>query len=137
MGKARVYYVFREANIRGIPTIGVGDGGNEIGMGLISDAVRLHANHGEKCQCGCGSGVGAVTPTGVLMTATVSDWGCYAIVACLSVLLSNPDLLHTSEMEAFLQRRGVELGLINSPAGRVDPNVNNLPLATHQAVAPG
>lgn len=133
-GKARVDYVFREANARGIPTIGVGDGGNEIGMGMIAEAVRLHAVHGDKCQCGCGSGVGADTPTKVLMTATVSNWGCYAIVACLAALLGNMDLLHTPEMEAFLQRRGVELGLINSPAGRVDPNVDNIPLAAHQAV---
>ncbi|MGH2509867.1 MAG: glutamate cyclase domain-containing protein, partial [Ktedonobacteraceae bacterium] len=130
-GKARIDYVFREASRRNIPSIGVGDGGNEIGMGLIADAVKQYVPWGEQCNCGCGAGIGAATATDVLMTATVSNWGCYAIVACLAILLKQPELLHTPEQEELLLRRGVELGLINSPQGRVDPHVDAIPLSTH------
>ncbi len=132
--KARIDYIFDEANRRGIPTIGVGDGGNEIGMGLIAEAIRQHVDYGERCACGCGAGVGAVTSADVLVTAAVSNWGCYAVTASFAALLKNPDLLHTSEQEEVLLMRGAELGLINSPLGRVDPNVDAIPLASHKAV---
>ncbi|HEX5506241.1 MAG TPA: glutamate cyclase domain-containing protein, partial [Thermomicrobiales bacterium] len=134
MGRARIDYVFDEARRRGIPTVAVGDGGNEIGMGLIPAAIRRHVPFGDRCACGCGGGIGAVTAADVLVTAAVSNWGCYAIVACLAALLGRPDLLHTPEREEALLRRGVELGLINSPAGRVDPDVDAIPLACHVAV---
>lgn len=46
----------------------------------------------------------------------------------------SPTLLHAPDQEAFLPRRGVELGLINSPQGRVDPHVDAIHLSTHLAV---
>ncbi len=123
---SRIDYVFDEARRRGIPTVGVGDGGNEIGMGLIAQAVRQHVRLGDQ--------IGATTSVDALMTACVSNWGCYAIVASLAILLRNPDLLHTPELEELLLRRGAELGLINSPLGKVDPGVDGIPVSTHTAI---
>lgn len=133
-GKARIDFVFEEAIRRGIPTVAVGDGGNEIGMGAVAGAAREHVRYGDRCACGCGGGIGAATGYDVLVTAACSNWGCYAIVACLAVLLRNRELLHTPELEEALLRRGVDLGLINSPQGRVNPNVDAIPLSTHKAV---
>ena len=48
--------------------------------------------------------------------------------------LGDPDLLHTGEREASLLRAGVAAGLLNSPRGTVDPNVDDIPLATHVAL---
>jgi D-glutamate cyclase len=134
MGRARVDYVFDEALRRGIPSVAVGDGGNEIGMGLIAEAVERFVPFGDHCACGCGAGVGAVTSTDVLLPAACSNWGCYAIVACFARLLGKLELLHTPELEEVLLRRGVEVGLINSTQGRIDPNVDSIPLASHKAV---
>jgi hypothetical protein len=134
MGRARVDYVFDEALRRGIPSIAVGDGGNEIGMGLIPEAVERFVKFGDRCNCGCGAGIGAMTSTDVLMTAACSNWGCYAIVASFAGLMGNMELLHTPELEGVLLRRGVEVGLINSVQGRVDPNVDAIRLASHKAV---
>ena len=131
---ARVDYVFDEARQRGIPTFAVGDGGNEIGMGLIADTVRTHIRYGDHCVCGCGGGIGATTAVDYLVPATVSNWGCYAIVAAMAFLEQRPDLLHTAALEGELLHRGVALGLINSPQGRVDPHVDAIPLPTHQAI---
>jgi len=133
-GRARIDELFEEAARRGLPSVAVGDGGNEIGMGAVAEAVRDHVPYGDRCRCGCGGGIGAVTSADVLVTATCSNWGCYAVVACLAVLLGDLDLLHTSGQEELLLRRGVELGLINSPGGRVDPNVDGIPLECHKAV---
>ena len=42
-GRARTDYLVEEAAKRGIPTIGVGDGGNEIGMGAIQSRPQACA----------------------------------------------------------------------------------------------
>lgn len=133
-GLAHLDLVFEECGRRGVPTVCVGDGGNEIGMGLIAETVREGVRFGRECACGCGGGIAAVTACDSLVAATVSNWGCAAVADCLAVSLRRPDLLHTAAEEERLLRRGVELGLINSPAGRVDPDVDSIPLASHLAV---
>lgn len=56
-----------------IPTIGVGDGGNEIGMGKIAGAISRKLSL-EPCM----------VSTDILVVATVSNWGAYGIVTALS-----------------------------------------------------
>lgn len=54
------------------PTIGIGDGGNEIGMGNISEALKdLNI-------------VSSTTKVDELLIADVSNWGAYGILAILS-----------------------------------------------------
>lgn len=134
MKRARIDFAFDEAISRGIPTVAVGDGGNEIGMGIVANAVREYVKFGDKCACGCGSGIGAVTGADVLVTAACSNWGCYAIAAALAMRLSDARLLHTPELEAELLRRGVDVGLINSVVGIIDPNVDGIPVSSHLAM---
>jgi hypothetical protein len=60
-------------------TIAIGDGGNELGMGrvprpLITQHVPL------------GDAIGCVVPADFLVTAGVSHWGAYAILAALTDL---------------------------------------------------
>lgn len=87
-----------EAERRGVFTIGVGDHGNELGFGRIHKAVREIHPAGAKCRCPCGAGMATVVKTDVLVTATMSNWGCYGIEAMLAFLLRRPDLVHTPEM---------------------------------------
>lgn len=134
MGRARVDLLFDEANRRGIPTVAVGDGGNEIGMGVIASAVREHIPNGDRCGCGCGGGIGAVTRADALVTAACSNWGCYAISAALAYRLGDPRLLHTQALEDSLLRRGVEIGLIDSVEGRVEASVDGIPFSTQLAM---
>jgi D-glutamate cyclase len=62
--QAKVDYLFDFARDCGIPTIGVGDGGNEIGTACIADAVRKVVPTGAKCGCPCESGsLPRLTPT--------------------------------------------------------------------------
>lgn len=75
-----------------IPMIGVGDGGNEIGMGKVAESVRTKLD---------------LTPSEVkadiLVIATVSNWGAYGIVAALSELTGLSLLPSFGEAERFLQ----------------------------------
>ncbi len=55
-----------------VPTIGVGDGGNEIGMGNLADVIQKEL-----------SLVPCRVRTDILVTASVSNWGAYGIAAAL------------------------------------------------------
>lgn len=127
MGRSRIDILFEAAQERGIPTVAVGDGGNEIGMGAITAAVAQHVKFGET--------IAAVTPSDVLVTAACSNWGCNAIVAAIAARRGDARLVHTPEMERQLLNRGVDIGLINSVQNVVDANVDGLPLETHVAFA--
>ncbi|MBU7025688.1 MAG: DUF4392 domain-containing protein [Theionarchaea archaeon] len=69
-------------------TIGIGDGGNEIGMGNVYDAVKEVVLHGEV--------IASVVKTTHLVISSVSNWGVYGLLAYLSeiegkVLLKRED----------------------------------------------
>jgi hypothetical protein len=125
-GRARIDRLFDEAMRRGIPCVAVGDGGNEIGMGLVGDSVAQHVPHGER--------IGAITRADVLVTAACSNWGCYGIAAAMAMRTDDPSLLHAPELEERLLLRGAEVGLINSVDGIVDPNVDGIDLSAHRAM---
>lgn len=133
MGRARIDFLFDEAIAQNVPTVAVGDGGNEIGMGVVAEAVRKHVKFGDLRPDGS-AGIGAVTGADVLVTAACSNWGCHAIAGAFAARLGKLVLAHSPELEAALLRRGVDVGLINSVANVIDGNVDGIPEATHLAV---
>jgi hypothetical protein len=120
---------------RGIPVVAVGDGGNEIGMGLVAEAVQVSIPHGAPGDCPCGGGIGAVSGADVLVTAAVSNWGCTAICAAMALRVGDARLIHTPAMEARLLEVMTANGLINSADGIIDPHVDGIKDTTHIALA--
>ncbi|XP_054758178.2 D-glutamate cyclase, mitochondrial-like isoform X1 [Lytechinus pictus] len=59
-------------------TTGIGDGGNEIGMGKVKERVVSHIPKGDI--------IATVTSTDYLICAGVSNWGGYAIATALALL---------------------------------------------------
>lgn len=99
----------------GVLNISIGDLGNEIGMGAIGEYIKEkipYAGEGG-CRCGCGGGILARTKADNIITATVSDWGCYALIAMLAYILGNPDIMHDSELEKKMMTAAGEGGLID------------------------
>jgi hypothetical protein len=131
--KARVDYLVEAAARAGVPTIGIGDAGTEIGMGLIADAVRRHTKFGSKCACPCGRGLVPSTKTDVVVLATVSNWGAYGICALLAVLLDDPSLLHTPAMEHRIIAASADAGYLDG-TGYTDVSVDGLPGDVHAAM---
>ena len=125
-GRARLDHVVLEAAKAGIPTIGIGDGGNEIGMGAISEAVEAHIPHGN-VLC-------SEIATDVIFPVGVSNWGCYAVVAALAVMVGNEDLIHTPNLERRLLEASPQIGLLDGSSGRLEPTADGLPLSTHVAL---
>jgi hypothetical protein len=96
---ANAQEIVREAKARGSFTIGIGDGGNEIGFGRIAEAARDIQPAGRVCRCPCGQGVITTAETDVLLSAAVSNWGAYGIAAALAALEGRPEILHSPDDE--------------------------------------
>lgn len=91
LGRARdgAYYDMRAVDIsrwtpaldsfalRGtVPVIGIGDGGNEVGMGSLTGPLSEMMSTYSPCLC--------VVPSDVCIPVDVSNWGGYALSAALS-----------------------------------------------------
>lgn len=66
--------------IPGISSTGVGDGGNELGMGKVKGAVKKHIRNGDVIACDVAADFAVI--------AGVSNWGGYALACALYVLNS-------------------------------------------------
>ncbi len=109
----------------GTVTIGVGDGGNEIGMGRVRARVVRDVPNGAK--------IASVVRTDHLIVAGTSNWGAWGVTAHLG-LVTDRALLHTPAEEARLTRAMVRAGAVDGLTGAAQPSVDDLPLGVHQAL---
>jgi D-glutamate cyclase len=121
---AKIDYLFEEAKARGILTIGIGDLGNELGMGYIRDAVCQFIPHGAVCQCPCGEGIAAAFEPDLGIMANISNWGAYGVEACLAALLGEPELLHDGDTERRIIEGAVRGGAMDAVSGMLRPYVD-------------
>lgn len=99
--EAKQDVLFEKLQAMGVLNIAIGDLGNEIGMGTISDTLEKYIPYARKgaCSCGCGGGIAVKTKADNIITATVSDWGCYAMIAAMAYLKEDVEIMHTAELE--------------------------------------
>lgn len=100
---AKTDYLFRHAPA----SVGIGDGGNEIGMGNLREAMAGIAGlPADPC----------VTTTDRLIVASCSNWGAYGLVASLA-RMTGQSLLPTVERGYDWVRRAVEAGAVEGFSG--------------------
>ena len=116
-GRARIEVLLAKARQAGIPTISIGDNGNEAGLGALAEATRRHKAHGEVCRCACGGGIAAVDPADITVVGAVSNWACYGIAACLAVMLRQPRLLHDGATEERVIEACLDAGAVDGMGG--------------------
>lgn len=116
--------LYRAVGAGGALTVGVGDFGNELGMGAIADAVRTLTPAGADCGCGCGGGTACETAADVTVVASASDWGAYAIAACLSHLRRDARVLIGAAAYRRVIDGVVAAGAIDGPTGYAVPSVD-------------
>jgi hypothetical protein len=94
-------------DLPGVASVGIGDGGNEIGMGVlageIADADKLPDQP-------------AVTGASKLVIASVSNWGAWGLLAAMSMLVGR-NLLPTVAEEAAWVRACVAAGAVDGFSG--------------------
>ena len=103
--EAKQEILFEKLQKKGVLNIAIGDLGNEIGMGSIEETLHTYIPKGET--------IGVYTKTDHLITATVSDWGCYAMIAAMAFLLEDVSVMHTKELEQQVLTCGCQNGLID------------------------
>ncbi len=99
--EAKQDVLFDKLKAMGVLNIAIGDLGNEMGMGTIADTLEKYIPYaGEgRCNCGCGGGLAVRTKTDNIITATVSDWGCYSMIAAIAFLRGDADIMHGPDLE--------------------------------------
>lgn len=117
---ARLDHLFRQHP----HSVGIGDGGNEIGMGnlasRIPEVTTLPAEP-------------AVTRTSRLVIASVANWGAYGVVAAMS-RLAGRNLLPRPADESACIRRLVSLGAVDGVTGAADHTVDSFTLSENTSV---
>jgi hypothetical protein len=77
--------IFNLAKGRNIPTIAIGDLGNDAGMGNIEDGIRKAIPSEAFCNCPCKSGIISNVTCDHLVVGTMCDWGLYGLLACIAI----------------------------------------------------
>ena len=117
---ARLDHLFRQHP----HTVGIGDGGNEIGMGNLAPRIPEVATLPDEP---------AVTRTSHLVLASVANWGAYGVVAALS-RLAGRNLLPRPADESACIRRLVALGAVDGVTGVADCTVDSFNLSENENV---
>jgi hypothetical protein len=98
-------------------SVGIGDGGNEIGMGNLAAVIPLVAPiAGHPCA----------TKTTRLIVSSVSNWGAWGLVATLSRLKGRNLLVSVDEARELLAS-AVALGAVDGVNGRRTCSVDGFP----------
>lgn len=123
---AKTDALFAEALTRGIPTIGIGDLGNELGLGVVAEEVRRHVPKGEV--------IAATLAADIAVVANISNWGAYGIAACLAALVGNEAAFHDGAEEHRLIEACVKAGAIDPVGGQFRLYVDGTDARTNAAL---
>jgi hypothetical protein len=132
--QAKMQFLWGKARERGILTIGIGDNGNEVGLGILVDAIHKYNKYGATCVCGCEGGIAATEEADVAVVTSVSNWGAYGIAACLGITLRNPNLIHTGETEERMIEECVRAGALDGRTGLHVLAVDGIPAKIHSHI---
>lgn len=102
-----------------IMSIGIGDGGNEIGFGKYTDLMVSLLDYDAPCE----------VPTDHCLVATTSNWAAYGLIAALD----KSQLPFEKELISYYKYI-VEKGAVDGVTGEATVSVDGIPLAKSLAV---
>jgi|GEM_PF-293341 len=109
----------------GIPFYAIGDGGNEVGMGMIKDYVIKHVPSGDH--------IVADIAADQLLVAGVSNWGTYCLTAILSIFKQR-NLLQSVDEEIEALNIIVSKGAVDGTNGINEATVDGYSLEVNNQV---
>ena len=117
--------LFEQARRRGVLTVGIGDGGNELGMGNIAETVEAILPEGRR--------VAARTRVDLCIAASVSNTGAFALAAALAAEVGRPDVLDAIDVGRVIERCS-DAGAVDGLSSRLDPMSDGIPVALNRAL---
>lgn len=121
---AKADVIFSEGARRGALTVGIGDGGNELGMGYIADTVRELLPDGTT----------PATDVDVLVVGVVSNWAAVGVGACVAAIADMPKVLRAVSLPRITERLS-DAGAIDGLTAYIDPKNDGMSQATSAAFA--
>jgi len=116
----------REASRMGARVLGIGDGGNEVGMGsLAEELLRLVPPAFARGLCS--------VEADVCLAADVSNWGAYALAGAMGAA-ARRDLLPLPEEEEERIRAMVRAGGVDGTTKKPVPTVDGFPLSAQREI---
>jgi hypothetical protein len=126
--------LFTQARATGVPTVAIGDLGNELGMGVVADTLRSLNPLGSRCACPCESGIACDTPADVTVVGAISDDAAYGTLACLAALRGDISILPTPDILQAVLRAAVAAGAVDGLTGKSEYSIDMLGEAIHCAL---
>ena len=123
--RANIDALIAALNAAGKLTVGIGDGGNEIGFGKVYDKAREILPYGDT--------IVTVVATEYLYPVAISNWGAYALAAGLAMGAERSDLTVTPEEERAMLEKAMELDCRDGGTGRADFAVDGVSGASSMA----
>jgi len=133
--RTNVDHMFHTHAKLGRESLGIGDGGNEIGFGRFRErlAQRLpQINQADRTPCG--GGVFSAVPTTRLAVGSTSNLTAYGVCAALALLRRDAALCHDPDDEEALHHVGVGLGLADGGGGGIIAACDGIPARTNAAL---
>lgn len=117
---------FRRAKAEGIPFVAIGDGGNELGMGVVREKLKTFSPKAVDCGTPGRGGVAAATAADHLIVSNVSNWGATGLVAALSAYLGKPTVMHDGALERRCIEQCVSFGGVDGMFMGPEPAVDGI-----------
>lgn len=131
--KARAENLFDACHARNILTVGIGDGGNELGMGNIREAILEQFPAMRTCACPCEGSIVANQKADCLIVAAVSNWGAYGLLTYMARVNATPYSGHSPQREADMLAACAQAGYIHID-GYSSTSVDGLPSHIHVSI---
>jgi len=133
--RCNVDHMFRTHLALGKDSLGIGDGGNEVGFGAYRAALakglpQINQADGTPCR----GGVFSAVPTTSTVVASTSNLGAYGVCAALALLRRDLAICHTPDQEEALHHVGVGLGLADGGGGGTIAACDGIPAAANAAI---
>ena len=106
-------------------TVGIGDGGNELGLCHVSDMMGRYVANGGTISC--------QTPADYCICAGVSNWGAYGLAAMLTAVSGRDLLPPPGEITARIKAM-VEAGAVDGITNKAQLSVDGLPVEWEEKI---
>jgi len=123
---AKVERLLEDARNMRSKIIAIGDGGNEVGFGLVREAVRKLVPRGSDCGCPCRGGIAASSKADVVIVSSISNIGCYA-ASCSLLVSNNSPWFYNHNLELKLLKAIIDFGAVDAKTGDSCMMVDGVP----------
>lgn len=121
---AKIDHLFTQVGNQGGFTVGVGDLGNELGVGNARKELHGLFPFGQTCRCGCGGGtITDVTSHAPVMGAS-SEIAVYGLLAALQEITGKPGMLCTPELQKRTLVQAALHGAVDGQDGRASASID-------------